>query len=132
MRHGLACQQFIDLAKRAHDEAALEDFAVAGRKPSVSRAAVLTGLTRKDIQRLLAEKENSDADTGERYNRAARVVAGWLRDGAFCDAAGEPLEIPFDGAERSFATLVRRYSGDMPPRAVLDELVRRAEKLMLD
>ena len=124
MRHGVSCQAFIDLAKRAHVDAALEDFALAGRKPSVSRAAVLTGLTRKDIQRLLAEKGGADTETSERYNRAARVVAGWVRDPAFCDVQHEPRVIPLDGGDTSFAALVRRYSGDMPARAVLDELIR--------
>jgi hypothetical protein len=51
------------------------------------------------------------------------VVAGWVRDTAFHDPAGQPLELAFDGAANSFAELVRRYSGDMPPRAVLDELL---------
>ena len=56
LRHGVACQQFIALTKRAYLDVALsDDFAVAGRKTTLSRAAVLTGLTRKEIQRLAAE-----------------------------------------------------------------------------
>jgi hypothetical protein len=37
-----------------------------------------------------------------------------------------PYELSFDAphGRRSFAELVRRYSGDMPPRAMLDELKR--------
>ena len=35
-----------------------------------------------------------------------------------------PLALRFEGAEPTFATLVRRYGGDVPPRAVLDELGR--------
>lgn len=37
--------------------------------------------------------------------------------------AGQPRDLPFDGP-LSFAELVRRYSGDLPARAVLDELLR--------
>ncbi|MDZ4127648.1 MAG: DUF6502 family protein, partial [Hydrogenophaga sp.] len=40
-----------------------------------------------------------------------------------CDAQGEPGALPMDG-EVSFAALVKRHSGDMPMRAVLDELLR--------
>jgi len=60
-----------------------------------------------------------------RYNRAARVVAGWVRDSQFADAAGEPrtLSMSSDGGP-GFIELVRRYSGDVPARAMLDELLR--------
>jgi Family of unknown function (DUF6502) len=60
---------------------------------------------------------------GERYNRAARVLTGWARDPDFQGLDGEPLDLALDG-EIGFAALVRRHSGDMPARAVLDELVR--------
>jgi hypothetical protein len=36
-----------------------------------------------------------------------------------------PVELPFDGNDgANFTELVRRYSGDMAPRAMLDELLR--------
>lgn len=125
VRHGMALPAFVELAKRAYVDVALHDFAIPGRKPSVSRAALLTGLTRKEVQRLV-ERDGSEEGDGAALpeNRAARVVAGWVRDDDFQDARGEPRSLTFDGDEPSFSTLVRRYSGDMPPRAVLDELVR--------
>jgi hypothetical protein len=124
LRHGVSFQTFEGLAKRAYVEVALGEFGVTGRKPSISRAAVLTGLTRKDIQRLLAAPQAHDVATDERYNRAARVVAGWVRDKAFNAPDGRPLPLRQDTGNKSFAELVRRYSGDMPTRAVLDELTR--------
>ena len=36
----------------------------------------------------------------------------------------QPLPLPFDGPAPSFAALVAERGGDVPPRAVLDELVR--------
>ena len=124
LRHGVSFHAFADLAKRAYVEAARGDFGIPGRKSSSSRVAVLTGLTRKEIQRLVDSAIEPDTEASERYNRAARVVTGWVRDKDFSDAHGEPLSLPQDGAKSSFADLVRRYSGDMPPRAVLDELLR--------
>jgi hypothetical protein len=131
LRHGMSCQAFIELVKEAHVEAGFEDFAVPGRKPTISRVAVLTGLTRKDIQRIVAAREAtqgaadgaSDASDA-RYNRAAKVVAGWIRDPEFVADDGEPRTLAPDGEPASFAALVRRHSGDMPARAVLDELLR--------
>jgi hypothetical protein len=124
VRHGLPLPAFVELAKRAYVDVALKDFAIPGRKPSVSRAALLTGLTRKEVQRLIDEDENgAPADASAPQNRAARVVAGWVHDTAFHDAGGQPLALPFDGDGQTFSALVRKYSGDVPPRAVLDELL---------
>jgi anti-anti-sigma regulatory factor len=117
-------QAFSDLAKRAYVESAREDFAIPGRKPTVSRIAVLTGLTRKEIQRLADAEAVSDTLAVERYNRAARVVAGWVRDKDFRNENGKPRALPQEGSDLSFAELVRRYSGDIPPRAILDELLQ--------
>jgi hypothetical protein len=52
------------------------------------------------------------------------VVTGWIRDAAFSDGQGNPADLPAEGSRASFATLVRRFSGDVPVRAVLDELLR--------
>lgn len=123
LRHAVPYSAFEDLAKRVYVETALKDFAIPGKKPSISRASILTGLTRKDVQRLVAEPDETNPDAGERYNRAARVLTGWIRDPDFLDAEGEPRALPGEGA-LSFGALVRRHSGDMPTRAVLDELLR--------
>lgn len=124
LRNGVSFQSFTALAKRAYIDVALSDFQVEGRKPSISRVAVITGLTRKDIQQLLSDAGERDIEEGDRYNRAARVIAGWVRDREFQDRSGDPLALKTDEGTKSFAELVRRYSGDMPARAVLDELVR--------
>lgn len=125
LRNGVSFHGFADLAKRVYVEVATqEDLTIPGRKPTVSRVAVLTGLTRKEVQRISALPGTPDPEAGERYNRAARVVSGWVRDPDFTDPDGEPLALTPDEGARSFAELVRRYSGDVPPRAVLDELLR--------
>ncbi len=123
LRHGVSYHSFCDLAKQAYVDVARDDFALPGRKPSISRISVLTGLTRKDVQRLLNTPAATGGSASERHNRAARVVAGWVRDADFNNSKGEPRVLPFDGPA-SFSELVRRYSGDVTPRAVLDELER--------
>lgn len=132
LRHGVPFQVFEELAKRAYVEVAQREFAIPGRKQTSSRVAVITGLTRKDIQRLSDAVPLTDQDSIDRHNRAARVIAGWVRDPAFQDSGSEPLELAFDGTDPNFAELVRRYSGDMPPRAVLDELLRVGSVQRLD
>jgi len=123
LRHSVSFGAFEDLAKRTYVEVALDDFGIPGKKPSISRASILSGLTRKEVQRLMSVPREDTSEAGERYNRAARVLTGWVRDADFLDSNGEPRALSADG-DLSFATLVRRHSGDMPARAVLDELVR--------
>lgn len=123
LRYGVPYAAFADLAKRVYvDEA--ERLEIPGRKRTVSRAAVLTGLSRKEVARVRALEAPDDRAIRERYSRAARVIAGWLRDESFRDARGRPRAVALEGESPSFAELVKRYSGDMPARAVLDELER--------
>jgi len=130
LRNHMSFKAFIDIAKRAYVEVAASEFRIPGKKQSVSRVALLSGLTRKEVQRLLEARDaaNSVGEAGERYNRAARVVAGWVRDSDFSDAAGNPKVLPLQEGNShtaaNFAELARRFSGDIPFRAVLDELKR--------
>jgi hypothetical protein len=123
LRRSMSFLAFEEIAKRVFVEVAMKDFAIQGKQPSISRAAILSGLTRKEVSRLLAVTGPPEGGESERYNRASRVLTGWLRDATFIDVNGMPRPLPEEG-EKSFAELVRRYSGDVPPRAVLDELVR--------
>ena len=124
LRYQVPFSVFEELAKHAYVEAAMQDFALPGKKPTISRASILTGLTRKDVQRLVAEPDPARAASQEGYNRAARVVTGWARDPQFLDPQARPAALDPQAGQASFAELVRRYSGDMPARAVLDELLR--------
>jgi hypothetical protein len=123
LRNGISFQTFADIAKNQFVEVARSEFAIEGRKQSTSRIAVITGLTRKEVTRIFRLSFPGDQKSAERYNRASRVVSGWRRDGDFLDSKGKPAVLALGGRTRTFQELVRRYSGDMPYRAVLDELV---------
>lgn len=125
LRNGIPYGEFAELLKRAYVEAALEDFPDGRRRPTDSRAAVMTGLTRKEVkrQREILTGEDAGARDVLHTNRASRVVSGWVHDAVFQTRDGEAAMLAFDGPG-SFSELVKRYSGDMPPRAVLDELLR--------
>jgi hypothetical protein len=114
---------FSNIVKRVYVDLAEEEFGLEGRKQSVSRISVLTGLSRKEVKRVKETPHPSDMASEEQYNRAARVIAAWRREKDFQDENGEPLELPVGGESPSFADLVRRFSGDLPFRAILDELV---------
>lgn len=119
LRNGVAWGAFAELAKKTYADIAWQEFAEPGRKPSVSRVSALTGLTRKEAKRLLELDDPADGEGMQRYHRAVRVISGWLNDSAFRAPDGQPLPLPLEGEATSFAALVKRYSGDIPPRAML-------------
>lgn len=124
LRNGVSFGIFSDLAKRVFVDVATEEFGIPGRKQSKSRVSIITGLSRKEVLRVMRFPPVDDSGASRRYNRASRVVSGWVRDRSFSDEAGTPADLPFDEGEKSFSRLVRLYSGDSPPRALLDELLR--------
>lgn len=124
LRNGGTYKDFAELAKWIFVDVAREDFTLPGRKQSASRISVVTGLTRKEVARQLDIESPDDSALSRQYNRAARVIAGWRRDPEFLSADGRPAPLAFSDTAPSFTTLVREYSGDMPARAVLDELER--------
>lgn len=125
LRNGISYGEFAEYARRAYVRSAMEDFRLQQRKPTISRAAVMTGLTRKEVKRIVESDDDRDDAQQSAHNRAARVVAGWLRDARFHARNGDVAALPVEADdEASFAELVRSHSGDMPARAVLDELAR--------
>jgi hypothetical protein len=124
LRNGVPYRTFSDIAKRVYVNVATEEFGIPGRKQSKSRVSVLTGLSRKEVLRVGRLPAPDDLGAVERYNRAARVVSGWVRDTRFHREPGQPMHLPFDEGAACFRELVKKYSGDAPARAVLDELMR--------
>ena len=124
LRNGVAARTFHELVKSTYVSVARDEFGINGKKATMSRIAILTGLTRKEVQLLIGVQPEKKDRYGDEYNRAARVMTGWLRDPDFGDGRGHPYPLRILGKRVSFSELVRRYSGDMPVRAMLDELVR--------
>ncbi|MEE9494397.1 MAG: DUF6502 family protein [Gammaproteobacteria bacterium] len=116
--------EFAEYTKRAYIDVAYEHFSIPNRKTTYSRVAVLTGLNRKEVVRLTKQAMEEVQPRKGTTNRAMRVVSGWLQDADFQDADGQPEDLPLKDVDKSFETLVMRYSGDITARAVLDELER--------
>jgi len=124
LRNGTSFDAFADLAKRVYVDVGMQEFGIPGKKQTISRVSVLSGLSRKEVQRVMGQRDSAEADARAHYNRAARVIAGWVRDRDFTDAAGNPCALKQEDGKSSFSELVKRHSGDVPARAVLDELLR--------
>lgn len=86
----------------------------AGGRATDSRMAVMTGLQRRDVARLLAAPEAER----RKVNHLSRLVALWQTDPRF---AGRDL--PRNG-EDSFEALAQTIRRDVHPRSMLEQLVQ--------
>ena len=122
LRHGMAYGTFAELARKAYVDEGFELVAASGKRATISSVSALTGLTRKETRRLHEMAMAGDETSAQRYSRAIRVISGWVSDPAFHTGAGVPAVLPLEGPEGSFAALVKKYSGDIPPAAMLSVL----------
>lgn len=119
---GMTPKGFGELVRCAFARAAAQNSKLANGKVNHSRVAAQTGLTRGDVTRLL----RSDILHAACADRAplARVVDGWRTDRRFQNRNGQPKALKISGSGLSFRSLVTKYGGDIPHRAVLHELQR--------
>lgn len=137
LRHGMSCLEFEEISRWVFVDVSMRDseFALPKRnRPFKSRAAILTGLSRKEVMRLADLPPPEQRGAIPSRNRAVRVIAGWMTHNEFVDDDGQPRELAINRGSHSFADLVRLYSGDVPHRAILDELLQNGfiEKLPND
>ncbi len=129
LRSGINYRQFAEAAKYAFLEEAARERDSRGRVANVSRIAVRTGLSRKEVarirnRRLLQQEAASDLSSElQNVSHAARTLQYWYSDSRFVDSAGEPRELTFSGEGVSFTSLVRAVGGDVPAGAVRAELL---------
>ncbi len=122
LRAGVNWRELADVCKATYVEVATEDFGIRGRPTNISRVAILTGLTRREVRRLRNLLEEQDPEIFARMNYATRVLSGWYQDAEFLDADAKPLALPIGGKGPSFESLCGKYSGDVAATTMLKEL----------
>lgn len=88
---------------------------------AVSRISTATGLTRREVTRLIA------ADAPVRPTKppiATEIFARWTTDPAWRTPDGMPLALKKQGPAPSFEALAQSITRDIHPRSMLEELVR--------
>ncbi|MEJ0037201.1 MAG: DUF6502 family protein [Gammaproteobacteria bacterium] len=121
MQVGITPRLFGELAARAFVKAACKASTLRNGRINQSRVAVLTGLSRAEVRNLMRGPRGAKP----RFQpRTQRVIDGWLSDPRYTARAGAPRSLPINRSAISFAALVRKYAGDVPHHAVLEELRR--------
>ncbi len=125
LRNGISFKEYTDDIKAVFIESAREDFALPDQDMSRNGVAVLTGLTRYDVD---FYDEGGGAGFGSQYVRAgliSRIIEGWTSDGDFTGPYGIPLELkPEFVGPSGFGLLVKRYGEDFAEDLLLSEMRR--------
>jgi hypothetical protein len=124
LRCGVTWREFADLARATYVEVASAKFGKRGRPTNVSRTAVLTGLSRRDVRKQRELLAGVPPAPGGYVTKASLVLSAWHQDPEFLDSKGRPALLPLEGAQRSFAALVHRCAGsDVPATTLVKELI---------
>ncbi|GIX23542.1 MAG: hypothetical protein KatS3mg122_0773 [Caldimonas sp.] len=117
---GLPYAAFEELAKSAFVRAAHAAHPDLPEHRRVSRISTTTGLSRREITRIVQTPERPPAPR----SHASEVFARWMSDPQYRDASGHPLTLPRQGQAPSFESLAQSVTRDVHPRSLLEELVR--------
>jgi hypothetical protein len=125
LRCGVSWKELSEVLRLVYVSVAIEEYGKHGRPANVSRVAILTDMSRRDVRRardLLDQESDTALNSLARISRATQVLAGWYRDADFLDSKGKPKLLEVDGAA-GFDGLLKRYAPDIPPTAMLKELM---------
>jgi hypothetical protein len=109
-----------ELLRRAYVKAAQRANSASGR-PTVSRIAAATGLTRREVSRLAEEAPVASA---QKPSAATQIFTAWLADAKLRDRRGRPKPLRRQGPAPSFDALAQSITRDMHSRTLLEELCR--------
>jgi len=124
LRYGVGFREFAEVTKTAFVDVASVDFGLRGRPTNISRVAVMTGLTRKEVKRLRDKISTGDNQISVKTTPFSEVLHHWHAQPEFSDNSGNPKPLDFAGGENSFTALVNRFGGDIPPGAMRTEMKR--------
>jgi len=90
LRSGIGYREFAEIAKTAFVDVSTTDYGLRGRPTNISRVAVMTGLTRKEIRRIRSKIDGAEASKVYRAVPASDVLHFWHTDPVFLDRVTVP------------------------------------------
>ena len=124
LRFGIGFREFSEIAKTAFVDVASTDYGLRGRPTNISRVAVMTGLTRKEVKRLRDKIEIGEETLVIKATPLSEILHRWHSEEEFLNSNSRPRPLPFAGDTCSFSSLVKKFGGDIPPGALRTELKR--------
>lgn len=125
LRTGVTYSEFSRLAKQAFVDAASDEYGVRNRPTNISRVALITGLSRKEVSRI-RRTDHKLLRKPVVVTLPAAVLNAWHTSQKYRDRDGNPKVLAFTGPGANFSSLVRSVTRDVPPGAMRQELLRVA------
>lgn len=126
LAHGISFQVFTELARSAYVKVADEEFRLADKPQTDSRISLLTGIHRREVNRL-RNVQTETISLPQHASMSALLLTIWSGHPDYLDAQSSPRPLPRLARNEgiSFETMVRSVSKDFRARVVLDEWLRQ-------
>jgi hypothetical protein len=124
LRFGVGYRDFAQASKIAFVEVASEEFGGRGRPTNISRIALMTGLSRKEVRIIKESQARGNQAETLLTHFPAEVLRRWFTNERYCDSAGLPKPLAWDKNPGSFTELVRSCGSSLSPVAMRAELIR--------
>ena len=125
--HGISFTIFCELVKTAYVKVADAEFRLDAKPQTDSRISLLTGIHRREVNRLRNETM-TEINLPQHASMSALLLTIWSGHPDYLDEQGSPIPLPrlaSRAEEHSFESLVQSVSKDFRPRVVLDEWLRQ-------
>ena len=116
---GFTARDFIEVGKTVYTEVAMRDYGRRGRDANMSRVALLTGLTRREVARLRDVTKQDPVVLDDPMAPLGHVLADWHKKPHYLDANGKPRKLDLND---DLEPLVDQHRGDVPRTTVISEL----------
>ncbi|MFC5519445.1 DUF6502 family protein [Polaromonas jejuensis] len=127
LARGITYPYLCDLLKALFVEIADKDFRIDSKPPTDSRVSLVSGIHRKEVNRLRQEMASDVEIVPSVVSLGAQLVAVWLGSPQYLDENGGPRPLArfaSEGGDLSFEALVAGVNSDIRSRVVLDEWLR--------
>jgi Family of unknown function (DUF6502) len=112
---------YVSAGLAAHQSAAGKITPASQNERLTSRISASTGLTRREVNRLLQLRHDNPA---HKPSAASEVFTKWVSEPSLRDEQGLPKGLAKQGQALSFESLAQSVTTDLHPRAILEELLR--------
>ena len=90
LRFGIGFREFSEIAKTAFVDVASSDYGLRGRPTNISRVAVMTGLTRKEVKRLRDKIESGEETLIIKATPLSEILHRWHSEDEFLNTDSRP------------------------------------------
>ena len=120
VRRQIKVQSIVESVKVVLLDVAAEEIEHRNEEVNVSRLSALTGLHRRDVQRIYREGVTKDYS----FHLINRVIGQWQQDPRFLTKSRKARVLSVDGPDSDFRQLMNSVATDLKPGTVLFELER--------